>query len=86
VSDAAGVLAIVAGSALVLVVVFALWRRLDPVPAFGLVTVGGLLVAAGALAVQDRVTVAEWVVTLVVLGVLTPVHAWLVFRMPGDRA
>jgi len=85
VSDAAGVIEIIGGTALALVTVFALWRRVPGAIALAAVTVGGLLVAAGALVVQDGVTAAEWVVTLVVLGVLTPVHARLVFGEPGER-
>ena len=84
-SDTLGVTAIVGGSGLALVVVFALWRRLEPISAFGAMTLAGLLVGTGALAVQDRVTALEWGVTLIALGVLTPMHAWLLFRRPGRR-
>lgn len=79
----AGVAIIVASSAVGLVVVFFLWHRLPPPPAFALLVVCGMGVAAGGLLVQDDVGPASWAVAVVVLGVLAPVHARLVFGPPG---
>lgn len=81
--EGTGIATIVAASALGLVVVFFLWRRMRPAAAFALMALCGVGVAAGGLLVQDDVSVASWVVALVVLGVLTPVHARLVFGPPG---
>ena len=79
----AGVATIVGASALGLVTVFGLWRRLPAAAAFAAVTACGVGVAVGGLLVQDDVGTASWVLAVVVLGVLTPVHARLVFGPPG---
>jgi uncharacterized membrane protein len=86
VSHAVGVAAIVAGAALALGVVFFLWGRLAAVVAFAALTIAGVLVGVGALAVQAHVGFADRVVTVLVLAVLTPVHGRLVFGKPGERA
>jgi hypothetical protein len=82
----AGVALIVAGSLVGLIVVFVLWRRLAPAVALALLAGCGVAVGAGGLLVQDVVTAAEWTLTLVALGVLAPLHARLVFGLPGRRA
>jgi hypothetical protein len=81
-----GVAAIVTGAMLGLGVAFFLWRRLRAALAFAALTVAGVLVGVGALAVQERVRLADRVVTVLVLAVLTPVHGRLVFGKPGERA
>jgi hypothetical protein len=45
----------------------------------------GIGVATGGLLVQGDVGAASWVVAVLVLAVLTPVHARLVFGPPGPR-
>ena len=83
VSTGAGIATIVGASALGLLTVFVLWHRLPAALAFAVVALCGMGVAAGGLLVQDDVGAAAWVLALVVLGVLAPVHARLVFGPPG---
>jgi hypothetical protein len=83
VSTGAGVATIVCASALGLLTVFVLWRRLPAAAAFALIVLCGVGVAVGGLLVQDDVGTASWVVAIVALGVLAPVHARLVFGPPG---
>ncbi|HEY2965977.1 MAG TPA: hypothetical protein VGJ99_06815 [Actinomycetota bacterium] len=82
-STGAGVATIVGASVLGLLTVFVLWRRLPAAAAFAVISVCGVGVAVGGLLVQDDVGTASWVVAVAVLGVLTPVHARLVFGPPG---
>ena len=82
-STGAGVATIFGASALGLLTVFALWRRLPAAAAFAVIAACGVGVAVGGLLVQDDVWTASWVVAVVVLGVLAPVHARLVFGPPG---
>lgn len=85
-SDGAGVAMIVGGALGVLAVSFLLRRRLPAV--VGLVLVGGfsVLVAAGALVVQDHTTTADWVVALTAMAVLTPVHMRVLLGPFGPSA
>jgi 4-hydroxybenzoate polyprenyltransferase len=78
-----GVATIAVATACGLVIVFFLWRRLPPVTALALMAACGMAIGAGGLLVQEDVGPASWAVALVVLGVLTPVHARLVFGEPG---
>ena len=82
-STGAGVATIVGASALGLLTVFVLWRRLPAAAAFALTALWGVGVAVGGLLVQDDVGTASWVVAVVGLGVISPVHARLVFGPPG---
>lgn len=82
-SRGVGVATIAVASACGLVIVFFLWRRLPPVTALVLMAACGMAIAAGGLLVQEDVGPASWAVALVVLGMLTPVHARLVFGEPG---
>ena len=82
-STGVGVATIVGAGALGLLTVFVLWRRLPAAAAFAVIAACGVGVAVGGLLVQDDVGPASWVVAVVVLGVLTPVHARLVFGPPG---
>jgi hypothetical protein len=79
----AGIGLIVGASLLGALLVVALWRRLPSTIAMLALTGIGAAVAAGALLVQDRVSGAEWTIATVVIGVLTPIHARLVFGRPG---
>ena len=85
-SDALGVVSIVAGAALGLLVGLVGWPRLNAPAALGLMVVVGLLIGAGALIVQADVSSAEWIVGVVVLGALSAVHARFLFGRPGVRA
>lgn len=78
-----GIGLIVAGSLLGSLVVFGAWRRLSPAIAMVVLAGSGALVGAGALLVQEEVSGVEWALTLLVLGLLTPIHARLVFGRPG---
>jgi hypothetical protein len=79
----AGVALIVASSAIGALIVFGLWHRLAATLAFGSMVVCGMGIAAGGLLVQEDVGAASWVVALVALAVLTPLHMRLVFGPPG---
>lgn len=79
----AGIALIVAASAVGAFIVFALWRRIPPVLAFASMTACGMAIGTGALLVQEDVGAASWVVTLIVLGIIAPVHMRLVFGPPG---
>jgi hypothetical protein len=83
VSTPAGVATILGASALGLLTVFVLWRRVPAAAAYALTVVWGIGVAVGGLLVQDDVGVASWVVAVAVLGAIGPVHARLVFGPPG---
>ena len=82
-SRGVGVATIAVASACGLVTVFFLWRRLPPVTALALMAVCGMAIGAGGLLVQEDVGPASWAVALVVLGVVAPVHARLVFGPSG---
>jgi hypothetical protein len=83
VSTGAGVATIAVAGALGLLTVFVLWRRVPAGAAFAVIALCGVGLAVGGLLVQDDVGTASWVVAIVALGVLTPVHARLVFGPPG---
>lgn len=78
-----GVGVICAGGALGLLVAVGPLRRLRSVVRTVVLAAAGVAVGAGALLVQDEASAAEWTITLVALGVLTPVHGWLVFGRSG---
>lgn len=82
-STGAGVATIAGASVLGLLTVFVLWRRMPAAAAYALMASCGVGVAAGGLLVQDDVGTASWVVAVVALGVVSPVHARLVFGPPG---
>jgi hypothetical protein len=78
-----GLALIVAGSLLALITVTGLWRRLPWPAALVLLSAAGGIVGAGAMLVQEDPGPGDWALTLLVLGVLTPLHARLVFGPPG---
>jgi hypothetical protein len=86
VSVGAGVALIVAGSTLGLLTVFVLWHRIPSGLALVAASMCGMGLAAGGLLVQEDVGVASWVFALVLLAILAPVHARLVFGPPGRRS
>jgi uncharacterized membrane protein YfcA len=77
-----GVALIGAGVLLTPFAVLAMRREPTRLVALALLAVAGAAVGAGALLVQGDASRAEWAITLVALGSLTPAHAWLVFRRP----
>lgn len=79
----AGASLIAAGTALGLLAVFVLWRRLPEWAAIGIMSACGAAIGAGALLVQDRASAGDWVLAVGALAVLTPLHARLVFGRPG---
>jgi hypothetical protein len=80
----AGVALIAAGALGSLLVLFAAWRRLSAPLAFGLLVLGGAAIGAGGLLVQDEASVGSWVITMGLLGGLSPLHGRLVFGPPGS--
>lgn len=74
-----GVGLICGGGTLGLLVAFGPLRRLRSRVSAVVLGAAGVAVGAGALLVQDEASAAEWTITLVALGVLTPVHGRLVF-------
>jgi hypothetical protein len=86
VNDLVGIALIVAGSLLGLLTMFALWRRLPAPAALVLLAAAGMAIGAGALLVQEGAGAEDWALTLLVLGVLTPLHGRLVFGQPGRSA
>jgi hypothetical protein len=78
-----GAALIVLGGGLGLLVVFGLWHRLSALSALLLVGALGMLIGAGALLLQEDPGPADWIVTLGVLGIFTPVHCRWVFGPPG---
>ena len=81
----AGVALIVAGSVVGLMTVFVLWHRVAAGVALVVSAVCGMCLAAGGLLVQEDVGAASWAFALVLLAILAPVHARLVFGPPGRR-
>jgi hypothetical protein len=76
--------ALIAGGALgSLLVLFAGWRRLSAPLAFGLLVLCGVAIGAGGLLFQDEVSLGSWVITVGLLGALSPFHGRLVFGLPG---
>ena len=84
-TDTFGVVTIVVGAALALFTAFVLWRRVPAFAGVSCAVVAGAMIGAGALLVQAAPSTADWVFTLAVLGVLTPLHARLLFG-PAGRA
>jgi len=85
VSDSVGVILIASGGVAVLVTAFLLRTVLPAVAVFALLAAGSVIVGAGALVVQDGVTAADRVVTLVALAVLGPAHVRVVLGPFGAR-
>ena len=81
-----GIGLIVSGTSLVLLLLFAGWRRLPARVALGLVGVLGATIGAGVLLLQDDPRVADWAVTLAALAVFTPLHVQFVLGAPGRPA
>jgi len=78
-----GVALIAAGALGSLAVLFAAWRRLRPPLAFGFLVLCGVAIGGGGLLVQDGADLESWVITIVLLGALSPLHGRLVFGPPG---
>ena len=78
-----GLTLIALGSALGLLTVVVAWRRLPATVVLLVASVCGAAVGAGGLLVQETRAAGDWVVALVALGVLTPLHCRLVFGPPG---
>src|SRR3990170_112325 len=79
----AGIALMATGALCWLLVLVAAWHRLSAPSAFGLLVLCGVAIGAGGLLVQDEAGVASWVITLGLLGLLSPVHGRLVFGPPG---
>ncbi|MGH2589795.1 MAG: hypothetical protein ACRDGW_03240 [Actinomycetota bacterium] len=85
-NEGVGISLIVAGGLLAILTSLLLWRRLPMAAAFGVLAASGAIVGTGALLVQNEVGGADWAITLVALGVLAPMHAWLLFGRPGQAS
>ena len=81
----AGIALIVASSAIGALIVFGLWHRLSAGLALGSAAACGIGIATGGMLVQEDVGPASWVVALVALAVVTPLHIRLVFGPPVPR-
>lgn len=81
-----GIGLIVSGTSLVLLLLFAGWRRLPARVALGLAGVLGATIGAGVLLLQDDSRAADWVVTLAGLAAFTPMHVRFVLGGPGRPA
>ena len=79
----AGVALIAGGVLASLLVLFVGWRRLSAPLALGILVLCGVAIGAGGLLVQDGAAVGSWVITLGLLGALSPLHGRLVFGPPG---
>jgi hypothetical protein len=77
---------IVAGTGLMLVTVFVLWRRVPAWTALVAVSAFAVAIGAGGLLLLDDPGPADWAVALGVLAVGAPIHLRLVFGAPGPRA
>jgi hypothetical protein len=73
-SDGAGVALIVGGAAVVAIAAFVLRRRLPSALVFLVASAGSVALGSGALVVQDRTTTTDWVVALVAMALLGPLH------------
>ena len=74
---------LIATSGLAAAALCAGWRYLPLGAAVALMALAGATLGAGELLVQDGVTTAEWIVTLVVFATLAPVQAHLVLSDRG---
>ena len=79
----AGVALIVVGALGSLLVLFGGWRRLSAALAFGFLVLCGVTIGAGGLLVQHEASLGSWVITIGLLGALSPFHGRLVFGPPG---
>ena len=84
--DGAAIALIVVGA--VAVVVTSFWlRKVLPGPAvFVLLSAFSVVLTAGALAVQERTTAADWTVALVAMAFLGPLHVRVLLGPFGRRA
>ena len=81
-----GVVLICLGTGVALTVGGLLRTRVSRTLAVALLAASGIAVGAGALMVQAQASAAEWVFTLVCLGVMVPFQARLVFGRLGKTA
>jgi len=81
VSAATGWALSVAGAGTVTATAFGLRTRLPAALVASILALAGAAVGAGALLLQAHASVADWVFTLAVLGILAPVHV----RVVGGR-
>jgi hypothetical protein len=86
VSDTTGIVLIVAGAAGVVVTGFWLRPRLPGPVVFALISGFSVVLTAGALVVQDHTTTADWIVALVAMALLGPVHVRVLLGPFGRRA
>lgn len=80
-----GIAAIVAGTAIALAIAFVAWHRVPAFVGYASTAIAGVLVGTGALLVQEEASRLEWGVALLVLAILTPMHARLLFGRPNGR-
>lgn len=85
-SDTAGIVLIVAGAAGVVVSGFWLRPRLPGPVVFALISASSVALTAGALVVQEHTTVADWIVALVAMALLGPLHVRVLLGPFGRRS
>ena len=78
-----GMVLICAGAGAALLVGGPLRTRMSRIGAIALLAAAGVVLGTGALLAQARTSGAEWVLTLVCLGVLAPFQARLIFGRLG---
>jgi len=83
VAPGAGFALIVGGVVLSLLVLLVGWPRLPAPLAYAFLAVAGGAIGTGALLVQAEAPPSSWVITLGLLGALSPLHGRLVFGRPG---
>jgi 4-hydroxybenzoate polyprenyltransferase len=86
VSDGAGIALIVVGAVGVLVTGFWLRKVLPGPPVFALLSAFSVVLTAGALAVQEHTTAADWAVALLAMALLGPLHVRVLLGPFGRRA
>lgn len=79
----AGIAAIVAGVVLGLVITFVLRPRWSGAATSTALAIAGGLLGVGSIAVQERASAAEWILTPVVIGIFLPLQVRLLYRGKG---
>jgi ABC-type transport system involved in cytochrome c biogenesis permease subunit len=86
VSDAAGIVLIVAGGIVALATAFLLRSRLPALVVTVVLFGCGVAMGIGALAVQDDVSTTEWILVPLLMSVLAPAHVRVVLGPFGRRS
>ncbi|MFL5799253.1 MAG: hypothetical protein ACJ77A_15145 [Actinomycetota bacterium] len=85
-SDGAGIALIAAGAAGVVLCGFRLRPVLPGPVVFALISGFSIVLTTGALVVQDHTTAADWIVAIVAMALLGPLHVRVLLGPFGRRA